>query len=353
MKPVPHSKSLFDFAFKIQILIEELKADQTLRGYAAVDKILAQAVEALRVFGEGPVNQSGKSLERVLAQLAKVQGEVLGKEVDRMVNTAEKAAKWQQAEEAKFLRELTKTAVRKTASDALVQQVLKGPLHATGDLLEPFLKNWSKRQITKTAQAVRIGWAQGKTVAQITRDLLGTAARNKRDGLTSQLRRDTKAVVHTAMQQVSSMSRQALYEENAGLIVGYQYVATLDGATSAICRSLDGNKYKVGAGPMPPMHIHCRSTTIPELSSEFDFLDEGAVRSSENGYVAGKLSYYDWLKQQPASFQDDVLGPERGKIFRDSGLTPKQFSDLQLDKSFKPVTIEELEKRAARLLKNS
>lgn len=51
------------------------------------------------------------------------------------------------------------------------------------------------------------------------------------------------------------------------------------------------------------------------------------------------LSYYDWLKQQPAAFQDKAIGPVRSKLFREGGLSIERFSELQLDRNFKPLTL--------------
>ncbi|WVM87989.1 hypothetical protein UMZ34_16725 [Halopseudomonas pachastrellae] len=37
------------------------------------------------------------------------------------------------------------------------------------------------------------------------------------------------------------------------------------------------------------------------------------------------MSYGDWLKTQSAERQDEVLGPTRGKLFREGGLTLDRF----------------------------
>lgn len=40
-------------------------------------------------------------------------------------------------------------------------------------------------------------------------------------------------------------------------------------------------------------------------------IDEPApsTRASQDGQVPASLSYFDWLKRQPAAFQDEALGP--------------------------------------------
>ena len=54
------------------------------------------------------------------------------------------------------------------------------------------------------------------------------------------------------------------------------------------------------------------------------------------------LSYYDWLKQQPAAFQDKAIGPVRAKLFREGGLSIERFSELQLDRNFSPLTLVQM-----------
>lgn len=56
------------------------------------------------------------------------------------------------------------------------------------------------------------------------------------------------------------------------------------------------------------------------------------------GSVPKTLSYEDWLRRQPTSFQDEVLGPSRGRLFRDGGLTLGSFTDA----SGKTLTLDQL-----------
>lgn len=47
-----------------------------------------------------------------------------------------------------------------------------------------------------------------------------------------------------------------------------------------------------------------------------------------DGKVSGKITYGEWLRRQSASAQDEVLGPTRGRIFRESpGMDIGRFSD--------------------------
>lgn len=103
---------------------------------------------------------------------------------------------------------------------------------------------------------------------------------------------------------------------------------------------------------------NCRSTTAPVISSEFDFLDAGAKRAAKGAdggtQVSADTTYYEFLKQQPAWFQDQALGPVRGKIFRNSGISPEEFRVISVDGFGNPLTLKqmaELDKRVADYLK--
>jgi hypothetical protein len=54
--------------------------------------------------------------------------------------------------------------------------------------------------------------------------------------------------------------------------------------------------------------------------------------------VPATTTYEQWLKRQPASFQDTVLGPSRGKLFRNGDLSIGRFVDSQ----GRTLTLDEL-----------
>ncbi len=113
------------------------------------------------------------------------------------------------------------------------------------------------------------------------------------------------------------------------------------------CQSLDGRVFEVGKGPLPPIHINCRSSTAPVIANKYirDTLRQGATRVSNGetgGPVSAGTSYYEWLKTQPAGFQDEALGPMRAQLFRDGGLSAQRFQELQLGKQFEPLTLDQM-----------
>lgn len=115
------------------------------------------------------------------------------------------------------------------------------------------------------------------------------------------------------------------------------YIA--DGFVVHNCRIRDGKRYTIdgkpvghsipwGAGP-GRLHWRCRSVGVPvtkswrELGIDIDEMAPG-TRSSMDGQVPAEQTYAQWLTKQSASRQDDVLGPTRGKLLRDGGLSVEE-----------------------------
>ena len=219
-----------------------------------------------------------------------------------------------------------------------------------GKLLGPFVDDMSKAQRDMLTGAIRQGYFQGQTNDAIIKTIRGTKASNYTDGLLAVSKRDAEAIVRTGIQHVASVARNSVYDANADIVEGYEWLSTLDNRTSQTCRSLDGIVFKVGKGPVPPIHINCRSSTVPVLDKKYDWLDEGATRSArgpdgKSKTIDANKTYYDWLKTQPAGFQDDALGPTLGKLFRDGGLAPDEFARLNLGRSFQPLSIADMREK--------
>ena len=214
------------------------------------------------------------------------------------------------------------------------------------------MDGWGETEVSRLVTGVKMGFVQGQTTRQIVKNVVGAG------GLADISERNAATVIRTALSHVSNEARNETYRQNNDIIEKYEIIATLDSRTSTICRSLDGQEYEIGKGPMPPFHPNCRTTTAPVISSEFDFLDKGAKRAAKGAdggtQVSADTTYYEFLKQQPAWFQDQALGPVRGKIFRNSGISPEEFRVISVDGFGNPLTLKqmaELDKRVADYLK--
>lgn len=337
------SKKLFDIAARSQVYLERIKAG-FVRDYGATQAELRDTIASIlsKVEDGRLSNLTRQELRRLLAELQQAQVALTGQAMQNLLTELEPLAGFIVGSDALALSALTGTKFAAPTAKIAYQHALAEPLHATGQLLESFIQDWTATDAARVANLVRKGWAEGLTVSQVVQGIRGTARNKYQDGALNITARKARAVVQTATQHVASAARMAFYEANSDLIVGYRYIATLDNLTSQLCRSLDNQVFEPGKGPLPPMHVNCRSTTIPELGPQFDFLKQGETRASMNGQVAADQGYYTWLRTQPATFQNDAVGPVRGKLLRDGGLTAEEFRKLNLGRDFHPLTLKEM-----------
>jgi hypothetical protein len=91
---------------------------------------------------------------------------------------------------------------------------------------------------------------------------------------------------------------------------------------------------------------NCRTAIVPivkswrELGVDLDEAPEGA-RASMNGQVASTIKYPDWLKDQPAVFQRDVLGASRYAMWKNGTPLSRFVDDARV------LTLGEMKKREA------
>ena len=99
----------------------------------------------------------------------------------------------------------------------------------------------------------------------------------------------------------------------------------------------DGEVFPIDEGPRPPAHFNCRSVMVPVLDGEKVEGMRPAVTADSIGTVPATTTYDEWLRQQPASFQDEVLGPGKAELFR-KGETLDKF----VDAAGKPIPLKDL-----------
>jgi SPP1 gp7 family putative phage head morphogenesis protein len=171
--------------------------------------------------------------------------------------------------------------------------------------------------------AISTGFAEGKSIPDIVRMIRGTRAGGYTDGIIATIGApQAKALARTAVQHVAAVAREETFRQNGDLLSGERFTATLDDRTTVLCASLDGKVYPIGEGPQIPLHWNCRSCYTPvvksweELGLPAQDIKPG-TRSSMNGYVPDKLTYEEWLREQPAEMQRDVLGATRYDLWKD------------------------------------
>jgi SPP1 gp7 family putative phage head morphogenesis protein len=244
--------------------------------------------------------------------------------------------------EALFSLELgqqTTTAIMQLPSDALVGQIVRstpmaaplGPNAITiAEALADFGSTKSREIITTISDGMFLG------------DTLDTTTRRVATLIDTRQTRQVDALVRTVMNHTANQASKAVMIENAALLEGEEWVATLDGRTTLICAGRDGTIYPVGLGPYPPAHWNCRSRRVPVVKDEFaikGLTGERPAVGDEIGTLRGDVNFGSFLKRQSAGFQDEFLGPTRGKLFRQGGLTIDRFRD----ETGRTYTLEQLQ----------
>lgn len=222
-----------------------------------------------------------------------------------------------------------------------------------GLTVEGYLSRFGEQKSNQFIQAIRDGFILGQTGGEIQQAVRGVLDLQ---------RHQLNSLIRTLTNHLANQSRQMTFEQNQDVLEGYEWVATLDSRTSFICMSRDGIIYPISnnpeRSPKPPAHFGCRSTTVPVVKKEFDLLaDEDEQRASFGADgkkpVDGKLNYEQWLRTQPKSFQIQVLGKERQKLFEKSKLPLTRFVDpdgrtlsldelRQLDAEFNGMTVQQV-----------
>jgi hypothetical protein len=111
-------------------------------------------------------------------------------------------------------------------------------------------------------------------------------------------------------------------------------VAVLDSRTTKLCRRLDGRRYPVGKGPIPPLHPNCRSNRIVVLPQ------------SLGGPVFDPGTYASWLRSQPPEVRAMLLGSTRSNKLSEADLADTLFRDY----GARPMTLHEAREAGRRLM---
>lgn len=106
--------------------------------------------------------------------------------------------------------------------------------------------------------------------------------------------RNAERLVRTETNHIQNQATLAGYKD-AG-VVKYEFLAVLDSRTSHTCASLNGEVFKTENAAegenYPPMHPHCRSTTVPYeyADIEFDSVNETSKENFENNENEGIIN---------------------------------------------------------------
>lgn len=163
--------------------------------------------------------------------------------------------------------------------------------------------------------------------------LTGTRANNYNDGYVAKMKRNLQATIKTARAHAEMVAKRRVFK--SANTDGYVLTAVLDSRTSDICLGWHGTRvlWSSSSQPMPPFHYNCRTTMIP-------FID-GRTEDMQGGF--------EWLKNQSAEFQNELIGKTRGDLLRNSGLTSEEFRKASRNKLNEPLTLAEMKEKNERI----
>jgi len=350
------ASNYLDLAIKRQVLLERVKSGQ-FRDFNKAFKEIERLVRlAFAELDDEFETLSRRKLEKFIRDLKEDQIKVFSSYMDEFTIGLSGIAQLTQEQELEALEKfinLQGTKLGKFTKIDLQRAILKRPLSVNGDLLSSWHKSFTQTESKRVSDVIRLAWSQGETNQQAVRHIIGTKANGYKDGILNTSRRNASTIVRTSVQHVASSARMEIWQKNKKVVRGYEWLSTLDRKTSSQCKSLDGQKFEFGKGPIPPIHPNCRSTTVPVTDPKYDFLDEGATRSAEFGPVSAKDNYYDWLKKQDRQTAIDALGERRAKLFLNGGMSPTRFRDLQFDRNFEPLTLDEMKAKEPNAFKKA
>ena len=280
-----------------------------------VEKDLVAQLRSLDLDSSMSIKQIDARLESIRAILN--EGYALaGKELIGHMNDA---GAYEQEWQIKTVNSITPVFLDITAvaPAVLFAAIESKPLQ--GKLIKEWVDKLDADSFSRLQDAVRIGLVEGQSYSDVLKRVTGTKALQYTDGVNSINNRQAQAIINTAMSHASNTANQEYYQANSDIFSGIQWVSTLDGKTSSICKARDGKVYTFEYALYPPAHVNCRSSTVSVLKSwEAIGLKnpDSRTRASMNGQVAQTETYQTWLAKQPHAFQDEVLGKARADLYR-------------------------------------
>lgn len=322
----------------------------------ATERDMAQQIRDRLRTTAGPTPAALRRADRLISEIRKIRSQAWG-DVERLWFDTFRSFVGEEAQFlARALELVVPVAIETTLPQAATLRALVRERPFEGKVLGQWSRNIRNSDLRRIEDQIKIGLVQGEPAPRIARRVVGTARLKGTDGVTQITRNNAEAITRTATNHFSNQARREFFTENATLFKEELYVATLDSRTTPICRSLDGKRFPVGQGPIPPLHFSCRSlrvavvdgevlgqrpmkpvtergllrewtqaNNIPQVTKRaqlpfgqkgrFDKFSRKRIRQL-TGTVPAKISYQEWLKTQSTEFQDDVLGPSRAAMFR-------------------------------------
>lgn len=304
------------------------------RGFAELNEHIAGRLASIRARGNDLDTRATPRLRTLSDEIGKQLDETMEKARKRLESDLTEYAKveaaWQQGVIQTTVPKVLRLTVNGPNADALAKIVRERPFEG-GTMGEWFgglagkTKQGIEREITH-------GLSEGETIDQMIARIRGTRENRFEDGVFQVSRRNAESIVRTSTAHVTSSAREETFSANPDVVEAVQAVATLDTRTTLFCMKIDGQVFPVNKGRRSPFHWGCRTIMVPVLTSwrklGFSVSEiPASTRASMNGQVPDKVTYRQWIKEQPAKAQDEALGPERAALLRSGKVEVDEFTE--------------------------
>jgi hypothetical protein len=216
----------------------------------------------------------------------------------------------------------------------------------------------TQSDVRRISLKVKSLFSAQRSSSDIINAVLGLASLNYVGSVVNQTSSFLRSNVQTIISGLSEEALHAFSRANPNVIQYEVFVAILDSKTTVQCADADGEFWTVDEGLFPPLHENCRSRRYPLINGQA-FVDgrffymkdgEGYTRMTLTGdqkvawvakYVGDiprNFNYEEFLKRQPLSFQERVLGKTKAQLFRSGKLELSQF----IDSSGRTLTLDQL-----------
>lgn len=258
-----------------------------------------------------------------------------------------------------------------------------------GRVLSRWFSDAAADDAKRISQAVYTGAVAGESPAAVARRVVGTASMKGSDGATQTSRNHVDTIIRSGATHFSAYARDQFYRANAAATYVFpvgaarppvrpvganpsplqeeaerqarqaraaadraaggdglgsagatrvftyeQFVAILDSRTTKLCRGLDGKRYRLGEGPIPPLHMNCRSNRVLVLPDKL------------GGPMFDPGKYGDWVRSQPFEVQVLLMGSTKAAKLSDEDLADAAFQDY----GARPMTLSDIRNEARRIM---
>lgn len=168
------------------------------------------------------------------------------------------------------------------SDDGFFKKLIAVVAGATGLTIMQMLGNLRTASISNLESAIRASWANRQTIADLVATVAGPKSTQTGNNTIVKNANGAKGVINTIVKQLAD---QITTSVQSVVYNKYVWVAILDGRTSALCRSLNGQIFVFGKGPLPPAHMNCRSHIV-------------AIGNSDDNGMSDE-DFAEWVARQP------------------------------------------------------